>query len=325
MDTENLKLNKKATYSQEKLELAILYYQEKLANGNKYDIDRAYKNICKIYSPLAHIQEWYNQYHYLYDSYDDFTQDYIRIFCNVLSNWKPRNQRRKSRYDGSGEFKNYFIGALQHNYINLVKADNAGKRNPSQKCPICDKWVNPLSTHILNHHQHLLWDHLNNIKIDLNSIHHCPFCKSHKMPRTFECLPDCEKQESGGCSECADFYRIQALRKHFLSKHSSMLFQKFNELYPNYQTVSPRALSIYLPDDEDGDNACYYDHIEDHNKIQDLLQIKMSEIESMIINQALSGHSALKFDEKLYKCSIDEFNSALDNIKEKMSLVGLEG
>ena len=41
------------------------------------------------------------------------------------------------------------------------------KRNPTQKCPICEKWVNPLSTHLLNHHRHLLWNHLDEIKIDL--------------------------------------------------------------------------------------------------------------------------------------------------------------
>ena len=178
-------LNKART--QENLEHAILKYQKSLTTNNNQLIDKCYKDICKLYPPLMHMQEWWNQYHYLYDSQEDFTQDYIRIFCNVLSNWKPRNVRKKSRYDGSGEFKNYFIGALQHNYINLVKADNAGKRNPSQKCPICEKWVNPLSTHILNHHSHILWDHLEATNIKLNEITHCPFCKSHKMPRTFEC------------------------------------------------------------------------------------------------------------------------------------------
>jgi hypothetical protein len=324
LENENLK-SKKSGYSQEKLELAILIYQDKLSKGNKIDIDRAYKNICKIYSPLAHVQEWYNQYNYLFDSYEDFAQDYVRIFCNVLSNWKPRNQRRKSRYDGSGEFKNYFIGALQHNYINLVKADNAGKRNPSQKCPICEKWVNPLSTHLLNHHRHLLWNHLDEIKIDLNKITHCPFCKSHKMPRTFECFPECTNKIENGCVDCADRTRIEALRKHFVSKHSTMLFQKFNELYPYYQTISPRALSVYMADENEGDDSCYYDQIEDKNKINNLLEIAMSDVEHLILSQALSGHSSVKFDEKLYKCTIDEFNTAMDKIKEKMSMVGLEG
>jgi hypothetical protein len=318
-------IKKKANYSQEKLELAILEYQESLKTGNKYAIDKAYKNVCRIYSPTAHMQEWYNQYHYLYDSHEDFAQDYIRVFCNVLSNWKPRNARKKSRYDGSGEFKNYFIGALQHNFINLVKSDNAGKRNPSQKCPICDKWVNPLSTHILNHHQNILWEHLDSINVDLSVITHCPFCKSHKMPKTFECLESCENKEPGGCKTCADHYRLSAIKKHFLSKHSSLLFQKFNILYPNYQTVSPRALSVYMAEDEEGEQNCYYDHIQDENKVSNLLQIEMSDLENKILKQALSSHSLVKFDESIYNCSLDEFNIALNSIKDKMSLMGLEG
>jgi len=318
-------IKKKANYSQEKLELAILEYQESLKVGNKYAIDRGYKNVCRIYSPTAHMQEWYNQYHYLYDSHEDFAQDYIRVFCNVLSNWKPRNARKISRYDGSGEFKNYFIGALQHNFINLVKSDNAGKRNPSQKCPICEKWVNPLSTHILNHHQNILWEHLESINVDLSVITHCPFCKSHKMPKTFECLETCLDKEPGGCKVCANYYRLTAIKKHFLSKHSSLLFQKFNILYPNYQTVSPRALSVYMAEDEDGEQNCYYDHIKDENKVSNLLQIGMSDLEGKILRQALSSHSQVKFDENVYNCSLDEFNIALNNIKDKMSLMGLEG
>jgi hypothetical protein len=104
-----------------------------------------------------------------------------------------------------------------------------------------------------------------------------------------------------------------------------MLFQKFNELYPYYQTISPRALSVYMADENEGDDSCYYDQIEDKNKINNLLEIAMSDVEHLILSQALSGHSSVKFDEKLYKCTIDEFNTAMDKIKEKMSMVGLEG
>ena len=320
-----VELKKAKLRTQENIEQAILDYQNALKVQNQISINSAYKKVCSLYSPHSHMQEWYGQYHYLYDSFEDFSQDYIRIFCNVLSNWKPRNARKKSRYDGSGEFKNYFIGALQHNFINLVKADNAGKRNPSQKCPICDKWVNPLSTHILNHHKDLLWDHLQNSNIDLTTLKCCPFCKSHKMPRTFECEESCENKVEGACDSCKMYKRIEALKKHFLSKHSSMLFQKFNELYPNYQTVSPRALSIYITEDNDGEENCYYDHVEDQNKIDHFMKFSMSELENMIINNALNGASSVKFDAKIYNCSLDEFNNALENIKNKMALVGLEG
>ena len=298
---------------------------QSLTTNNNQLIDRCYKDICKLYPPLMHMQEWWNQYHYLYDSQEDFQQDYIRIFCNVLAAWKPRGARKQSRYDGTGEFKNYFIGALQHNYINLVKADNAGKRNPSQKCPICEKWVNPLSTHILVHHHHILWDHLKNTGIILVELERCSFCKSHKMPRSYECLEECEDKKDGSCEKCMIIQRTAIIKKHILSKHSSMLFQKFNELYPDYQTVSPRALSVYMSEEDDGDDVCYYDSLKNDNKIQDFLNLEMNDVESKIINNILNGNLKIKYDPKLYHCSISEFNIAVENIKNKMCLAGIEG
>ena len=310
--------------NQENLEKSILRYQDSLLTGNKWKIDRSYKEVCKLYPPYLHMQEWWNQYHYLYDSQEDFASDYIKIFCNVLSNWKPRNTRKISRYGGSGEFKNYFIGALQHNYINLVKADNAGKRNPSQKCPICEKWVNPLSTHILIHHHHILWDHLKNTGIILEDLERCPFCKNHKMPRSYDCSEECTSKEDGACEKCITEKRTAVIKKHILSKHSSMLFQKFNELYPDYQTVSPRALSVYMSEEDDSEDVCYYDNIKYSNKVNDLLNLSMSDVETKIINNILNGSSKLKFDSKLYNCTAIEFNNAVENIKSKLSIVGLE-
>jgi hypothetical protein len=104
-----------------------------------------------------------------------------------------------------------------------------------------------------------------------------------------------------------------------------MLFQKFNELFPDYQTVSPRALSVYLPEENDGDDVCYYDNIKDDNKIHSLLRISMSTVESKILQHILNGNSKLKFDPKLYDCTSTEFYNAVENIKNKMSLVGIEG
>ena len=307
------------------LEAAILRYQKSLLTTNKQLIERCYREICRIYPPLTHMQEWWNQYHYLYDSHEDFESDYIKIFCNVLSNWQPRSKRKVSRYNGTGEFKNYFIGALQHNYINLVKADNAGKRNPSQKCPICEKWVNPLSTHILNCHQDIMWNWMKEQKYDFTKLDRCPLCKTHKMPRTYNCSDECENQVEGGCLDCIQNKKIEIIKKHLISKHSTILFQRFNELYPNHQTVSPRALSVYMSEDNDSEENCYYDQIKDDNLIEKFMMLEMSDLESKIINNALNGPSSIKFDSKLYNCSMDEFNCAVESIKNKMVLVGLEG
>ncbi len=326
IEVQSNKNVKSFTGHQEKLEFAILNYQKALASGNVRIIDNAYKNVIKLYPPMMHLQEWYTQYHYLYDSLEDFQEDYIRIFCNVLSAWKPRNARKISRYDGTGEFKNYFIGALQHNYINLVKADNAGKRNPSCKCPICEKWVNPLSTHLRSSHVDLLWAQLKINGHDIENLTNCPLCKSHKLPRQYNCLIN-EDEICTGAGDCAECKRVginNAIRKHMLSKHSTLLFQRFNETYPGYQTVSPRALSIYTNEDEDGDEGCYYDKVEERNNLNNLMSMDLNDIENKILANILNGSTNLKFDAALYNCSIEEFNDAIDGLRDKMSIAGLE-
>ncbi len=321
MSVVNPKVDKKSKEYQTQLEDAILRYQKALETNNQRAIDLYYNKICAIYPPNLHIQEWYNQYYYLYDSYDDFSIEYMKIFCNVLSNWQPRNLRKVSRYGGSGEFKNYFIGALHHNYINLVKADNAAKRNPSCKCPICDKFVSPLSTHLRKCHSDILWNHINNSGFDLETLAHCPFCKSFKTPRTIECTCETVKDD---CEICKKNALKEAIKKHLLSKHSTLLFQKFNEMYPGYQTVSPRLMSVYNQDDNEGDENCTYDRIEDSNKINDLVNMNLSLIEEKIISNALSGKKKIVFSASVYRCTIDEFNTALNSLKNKMSLLGLE-
>ena len=315
---------------QENLEASILKYQKSLLTHNKQLVERCYQNVCRLYPPLLHSQEWWNQYHYLYDSHEDFEADYIRVFCNVLSKWKPRSKRKQSRYNGTGEFKNYFIGALQHNYINLVKADNAGKRNPQQKCPICETWVNPLSTHLLNNHKELMWDYLKEKKFIIEKLERCPFCKNHKMPRSYQCEESCKLQIDGGCEDCINKKRLEIIKKHLISKHSSLLFQKFNDLYPNHYTVSPRALSVYISDETDTEDNCYYDQMEDVKSIGDLYNIHITDLENKIIQKVLSTpvkkkHINVEFDAKLYKCSVEEFNNALNSLKNKLTILGFEG
>lgn len=315
---------------QENLEFAILKYQDSLASRNKDLMEKCYRNICKLYPPLLHSQEWWNQYHYLFDSREDFEADYIRVFCRVLEKWKPKNKRSKSRYNGTGEFKNYFIGALQHNYINYVKHDNAAKRNPTQKCPICYKWVSPLSTHVMKCHSDLMWEHMSEQGHHVEKLDKCPFCKSHKMPRTYNCAENCPQNVSGGCEKCISDKKIDVLKKHLISKHSSLLFQKFNKLYPNHPTVSPRALSVYMTDQTDLEDNCYYDQIEEIQTLGDLYNIDISDLEKKIIEKVMKtpvrdDQIKVEFDAKWYKCSQDEFLKALDSLRNKMTIVGLEG
>jgi hypothetical protein len=319
---KNQARQKEILHFQERLENAILNYQQALSDNNSVSIEKFYALICELYPPQKHIAEWYSKYYFLYDTAEDFNQEYEMIFCKVISKWKPRNERRVSRHEGSGEFKNYFMGALQNHYTNLVKASSAGKRNMGCKCPICNIWVSPLSNHLRQHHVELLWEQLLSFGYDINTLTACPFCKSHKVPRQILC----DHQEEGACDVCKFKAENDALRKHMLSKHSTYLFQRFSELYPNHNTMKPKEVSVWVSDeDENGDENCYYDLTPEENKINILMNLNLTDIEQSILTMALSGNSVITYKSHLYKCSEEDFNIALNSLRDKMSLAGIEG
>ena len=86
-----------------------------------------------------------------------------------------------------------------------------------------------------------------------------------------------------------------------------------------------KQLNIENFDEEDeNEDVCYYDNIKDSNRVNDLLNLTMSDVETKIINNILNGSSKLKFDSKLYNCTAIEFNNDVENIKSKLSIIGLE-
>ena len=47
---------------------------------------------------------------------------------------------------------------------------------------------------------------------------------------------------------------------------------------------------------------------------------------SLIVSGALASElKDIKYDPKVYNCTLNEFQEALENVKDKMALVGLEG
>lgn len=288
-----------------RLEEAVLNYQETVKTGNSFDIEAAYKKITNLYNPLDFYNAWYDQYYYLFDSQDDFVADYLRVFATVLLGWKPRTQRNKSRYEGSGEFKNYFIGSLYHNYINMVKSEQAAKRNITKQCPMCLDWVNPLSTHIITHHSNLLWQYLEELDIDLESLTTCPICTNFKQPKA-----KISKEE-----------RIKLLKAHFISKHTPLLFFKFNELYPDVSTISPKnsSTSVYEQDDE----LDLYEVIEGQESLIDKLSLlDLTELQKMFIDQILNGETNLVYKPDKYKCTKEEWELEMEALRETMSIYG---
>lgn len=286
------------------LEESVLKYQEAVNSKCTYAIEDCYKKITSYYNPLDFYSAWYDQYKYLFDSQEDFLADYLRVFATVLLGWKPRNKRKKSRYDGSGEFKNYFIGSLYHNYVNMIKADQAAKRNLTKQCPICDKWVNPISTHLISEHIELLWDFLYEMSIDVDSLNNCPFCSNFKINKniTKDKITD-------------------LIKSHLASKHSGLLFNKFNELYPDISTISPKITSTCIEDNND--ELDIYEVTEDTSSfVPKLFHLDLNPIQKSIIETVLNGETNLIYKNDKYKCTKLEWDEAMESLKEIISIYG---
>ena len=287
------------------LESSILRYQDCVKSGNKVEINSAYKKIISLYNPLDFYASWYEQYKYLFDSEDDFVADYLRVFSTVLIGWKPRSKRKKSRYDGSGEFKNYFIGSLYHNYINLIKANQAAKRNLTKYCPLCHEWVNPISSHLIKCHTDLLWDALEEMGIEVESLQACPICTNFKVSKS------AKSQEEV----------TELIKYHFISKHSSILFNKFNEMYPDISTIAPKIMSSQIEEDDDGLDV-YDVTCDPAGLVSRLFYLNLSDLEQTIIEQALNGDSNLIYKFDKHKCTREEWDTAIENIKELITVHG---
>jgi hypothetical protein len=297
----------KENENQSKLEELILKYQAAHVAKDKAKIDEYFKEITNIYQPLNYTQFWYKQYHYLYDTADDFIQDYLVVFLKALKHWKPKHLRGNSRHEnGSGKFMAYFWSILKYGYINKVKEASAGRRNAPEQCPHCNSWCNSLSAHILKKHSDLLWKRLAEKGYDIHELSECPLCISHKVKKSsqFE-----EKNAK--------------LRKHMQAMHSSLIFEKFKELYPNHNTLNLRPLSVNTSND-DSEEISLYDTIAADSSIYDLLAQDLSPVQKNIITRILNGSKKAKYDSKIYDCTPEQFEQELADLQDKMSLCGLE-
>lgn len=294
------------TEFQSRIEAAVVKYQLAVETGDKIIIEDAYQYVIRHYDPLDFVNAWYDQYHYLFDTKEDFIGNYLGVFATVLLGWKPKDKRGKSRYDGTGEFKNYFIGSLYHNYVNMVKSDQAAKRNLTLQCPICQEWVNPISTHLITYHSNLLWEYLHELELDVESLTACPFCPNFKIAKA---------------SSPAKVTEL--IKAHFVSKHTSLLFTKFNELYPHISTISPKVSSVHVEDGED--ELDVYDIIEDTGgMLSKILLLDLSDVQKSMIECILNGENNLVYRPEKYKCTKDEWDCALQNLQETMSVYGYE-
>jgi hypothetical protein len=290
---------------QEDLELAIIKYQNALEAKDQSQINLFYKKICDIYKPQLYMKGWFSQYGWLYDSEEDFNQEFLDIFCKVLRKWKPKDKRGKSKYNGQGHFKNYFWSALDNSFSNAVKKDSAAKRNITSLCPLCHEYVNVLSTHLINHHTDLLWSKLKDEGIDIENRITCPYCNSFKVKKNID-NPN------------------EQLKHHLEKSHTALIFEKFKEDYPDHVTISPKTTSINIDAENDDGKVCLYDVTPDKgNKIELLLQLNLSELQYKILDKILNGSTNIKKYYIELQCSEDEYNKALDGLKDALYISGI--
>jgi hypothetical protein len=306
-------------FIQIQLEKAIVGYQTALENNCTKSMEKYYQEICEIYPPLDFVKIWFKKYKHLYDSREDFVQDYLYVFCKALRKWQPRDKRPESKYNGTGEFKNYFWSNLNNYYTNIVKFQAAGIRNIAVICPICNKYSQTLSTHLLVEHSHLLWDHLTLLGHDVSKLTKCPLCKSHKVPQTASAL-HADKEDGLFLTQ------NEAVIRHLLSKHSPLLFEKFNDMYPDHGTLNTKPVSNYVID-ESGDNEInVYETVTTDDRISKLWSTNLSDVQRQILEMIIIQKSKkIIYSPDLYNCSNEEFNSHLDDLKTKLIICGFEG
>lgn len=302
-----------AYYDHAELESEILAYQQSLVDKNTLSQESHFKNICEIYKPHEYIPKWYAHYKHLYDSPEDFEQDYMRVFCTTLAAWKPRHLRKPSRYGGKGHFQNFFWGALSHAYINGVKSEAAAKRNLQQQCPLCGEWCNPLSTHLLNNHMDLLWERLSEMGYSINELTGCPFCRSFKLPKR-QNLSDSEYREK----------ITSSLKKHISSMHSSVLFEAFHEKFPEHSTVSAKAVSVYIHDSDNEEDSNAYDGFESKPSVDNLMSLNLTPLQRLIIERILNEGLVHLSHDSSYECTEEEFHSALSGLQDALIIAGID-
>lgn len=304
--------------NQETLENLILLYQKAFQIKSYSIADDYFKSICEEYRPKAYIHKWYSKYGHLYDSPDDFEQEYMSAFISAVRKWKPRELRRKSKHDGKGYFMNYFWACLRYKFINEVKAEATCKMNTAKQCPLCCDWYSPLSTHLIKNHPELLWDHIAESGLNINTLKSCPYCSTFKVNK----LSSCE-HSAPGCKECNTKNHNLLLRKHLLSNHSNLLFERFHALYPETITLSSKPVSVNIYDEDEGDSTIY-DFMPSHDTISSLIDNGVTGTQMSIISRIIDhGVIELRYDPKLYNCSESEFQAELEDLRTKLVVCGI--
>jgi hypothetical protein len=154
---------------------------------------------------------------------------------------------------------------------------------------------------------------------NVDELTRCPLCRSHKIPQTV--APDFVEKENG-------LFLTQnfAVKKHMLSKHSPLLFEKFNDLYPEHDTLNVKPVSNYMMDDSGENEINVYETVTGDDKISSLWATNLSDIQRQILELIIVQKSKkIIYLPDVYNCSNEEFNVQLDDLRSKLVICGIEG
>jgi len=204
--------------------------------------------IVDLYQPFKYIRYWQNKYIYLCDNNpDDFKSEYMLCFVKACNFYKKENNYKKICY-----FNKYFFSIVNNYFINKMSKLSCSKRSLLSKCPLCDEQVTPLNLHILKEHPEFIQNFIDHYDI------------------------------KNKCTLCSETY-IDSIEKHIINKHSRLVYEYFQRLYPNSNTfiqdpAQPIGL-IYINDEKTDilENVevepLYYNknqHFDDLNILNDL-------------------------------------------------------
>lgn len=260
---------------------AIAAYQRAREDNDEVSLQVAYNNIIKFYNPNSFKNVWWKKYGWLYDfDKDDFNADYYAKFIECLNKFSSETKAGKKM-----TLNNYFYSAAERMYGIIIKSINTAKRNPSQICPMCSKETANISSHIRECHKDIVWNGIVDLGFDEKSfVAGCPFCPKHLKVK--KCATDIKEQ----------------IIQHVAKVHSTILFDSFKDIYPEFYLGNNHVRSITefnYKDDE------YYDIIEQSSSLEDSECHMISDVDKSISLEHFINTNKTELEDQIVEFILD--------------------
>jgi hypothetical protein len=104
------------------------------------------------------------------------------------------------------------------------------------------------------------------------------------------------------------------------------LFEKFNDSFPEHDTMNVKPSSNYFIDDSGDNEINVYDNVEYSDPVAKLWNTNLSDIQKQILELILiSKNKKIIYQPDVYNCTMEEFEDHMDDLRVKLNICGLEG